>query len=146
METWNYYPFDSSRLALTNCIFGELLATGSSKAYVTSSVCDGTGGYFSATDSARVIAVNSTFECPVVSRSRSNVQMIYSNIETSVGGDQIVAESDGGIALLNTQFNALPRAYDTAVVLVLGIFPPPRVETGRTRAVERRGDDYSRIV
>jgi len=135
VDTWNYYPFNTAKLSLTNCIFGELLASNGSSAYVTSSVCDGTGGYFSATDSAHVSAVSSTMKCPVVARNRSNVQVIYSTIETALGDDQVFAEGSGGLALLNSQCNATPRAYDTANVLVLGIFPPPRVGPGQLVAL-----------
>jgi hypothetical protein len=127
VTTWNYYPFDRSRLSLTNCIFGELLGTGFSQSWLNASTCDGTGGYFSATDSAHVEAVFSTFTCPVFARMRSTVFLIASTIRLLGPIATITAERAGSILLANCTVNGIPKAYDTSLVVLGGIDGPARV-------------------
>lgn len=130
--TWNYYPFDSTKLSLTNCIFGELLAEGRSTVTMTGSTCDATGGYFSSTDSAHIQATYSTFNCMVVARMRSNMFLIQSTIWQAGPMAGITTERAGGIILANCTFNAIPNAFDTSMIVVAGIDPPARMVGGQT--------------
>ncbi len=56
---WNFYPVDSSEIYIDSCIYGESLGFLNSITKITNSTCDGTGGYFGATDNSKTYVYDS---------------------------------------------------------------------------------------
>jgi hypothetical protein len=71
LTTWNLYPSDSVQLVVNSSVFGELLAQGSCRATIQSSICDGTGGYIGSESKATLLFLGSLINTQVVSRDRS---------------------------------------------------------------------------
>ena len=71
LTTWNLYPGDSLTLVLNSCVFGELLAQGSCRATIQSSICDGSGGYIGSESQATLLFLGCLINTQVVSRDRS---------------------------------------------------------------------------
>ncbi len=59
VEAWNFYPVDSSEIAIDSCIFGESIGFGNGITKVYNSTCDGSGGYFGGMNNSRTYVFNS---------------------------------------------------------------------------------------
>ena len=120
VETWNLYPSASSSVAVTNCIFGEILAMGKSRSMVTNSICDGSGGYVGSTDTAQMTMVQCQIAPDVVAKSLSQIFMTSCNIPDGA----INTDNDAIIGLFNCTFGAQPRAGEGSGVLIMGVDDP----------------------
>ena len=52
VTTWNLYPWGEAHVRIHDSLLGEILSEGDSKAYVTGSVIDGSGGYLGAKENS----------------------------------------------------------------------------------------------
>lgn len=59
VQTWSFYLFDSSQVAIDSCQLGEIGTQQSSIMSANNTIADGSGGYFWATDSSFTSATNS---------------------------------------------------------------------------------------
>lgn len=66
VKTWNFYPAGTTKLSITGCTVGEVIAFGEARVTFQDSTCDGTGGYFRAEGKSVVRAEKCTFTCAVV--------------------------------------------------------------------------------
>ncbi len=75
LQTWSLYVFDSSSIDISGCILGEVGSMGRSWVTATGFFCDGSGGYFWASDTSVTIASQSSVTSYV--RSEKNGFMIF---------------------------------------------------------------------
>jgi len=112
VRAWNFYSFGAARLQVANCIFGEIIAYESSVAVVENSICDGSGGYVSASHNAALILFRSLVSTQVISRDRG----ILVGAASAFLGSHIIADDFAGMALLNVEYSHAPRAQGAAVI------------------------------
>jgi hypothetical protein len=110
---WNVYPFDDTLLRLEKTIFGEILASDSSRSEIHTSICDGSGGFVSSDLESELIFIFSTILTQTISRGRSLVLLA----ESSLPVHRVSAEGASSMILLNTQPAFRPTVVDTAVVV-----------------------------
>ncbi|NUM32318.1 MAG: T9SS type A sorting domain-containing protein [Bacteroidetes bacterium] len=77
VQTWSMYVFDSSKIIIYDCILGEVGSQNKSGIYASNYLCDGSGGYFWATDTSVIFADNVTVYTTV--RSERNALIILAN-------------------------------------------------------------------
>lgn len=120
VQTWNLYAFDSSSIDITGSIVGEVGSMGRSFVTAQGVLCDGSGGYYWATDTTLSIAVNST----VFSSIRSQGNGIFLFGYSSVNG---VASAVGNSVMIVTQSSAPqdPVPYERSIAWRVHINPLP---------------------
>jgi hypothetical protein len=106
---WGLYNGDNAVVNITDCIAGEIGSHNKSSTTCTRVFCDGTGGYFWATDTATQTAIQSTFTCDV--RSEGNGLVVAGFGSIWIGG-QASAIDNSLLFLLQTPVLAEPIAYD----------------------------------
>lgn len=125
VRVWNFYSFDSYRLAVTNSIFGEIIAFGRSEATVQNSLCDGSGGYVGAFDDASVLLTLSQITARVIARARGRIIALGSAINSFIPH----AADNGIIALFHSTFPALPTIEAGSVATVVSVDEPRQAQT-----------------
>jgi len=127
VRIWNLYSFDDCELTVANSIFGEILAMGSSDAFVQNSICDGSGGYVGCQDDATLLFVNSQITAPVIARGRGQLSLLLSTLQTHIPH----AADNGVIALFNSSFPGLPTVEAGSVGVVMGVDEPKQAPVER---------------
>ncbi len=117
---WNLYALGTADLSVTNSVFGEILSMGRGNVTVTSSICDGSGGYVGSQDSSRMQFIQSSIRAPVLARGVSQWVGIQSGIQNFTPR----AADNGVLALFHCTFPALPEVGPGAVAAVIGIDEP----------------------
>ncbi len=117
---WNLYALGTAELAVNNSVFGEILSMGRGNVTVTSSICDGSGGYVGSQDSSRMQFIQSSIRAPVLARGVSQWVGIQSGIQNFTPR----AADNGVLALFHCTFPALPEVGPGAVAAVIGIDEP----------------------
>lgn len=112
VNTWNFYPSAGSRVEITSCIFGEILAQDSSYVVVYNSVCDGSGGYVGALGCSFMILYGCLVQSPVISRDSG----ILVGGQSAFLGSNVTADELAAIALFNTSYAQEPVAYTAGVI------------------------------
>jgi len=120
VQTWNLYVFDSSSIDISGSIVGEVGSMGRSFVTAQGVLCDGSGGYYWATDTSLSIAVTST----VLSSIRSQGNGIFVFGYGSVNG---VASAVGNSVMIVTQSSTPqePVPYERGVAWRVHINPLP---------------------
>ncbi|MFO7891353.1 MAG: T9SS type A sorting domain-containing protein [bacterium] len=110
--TWSFYVSQHARLAVNNCVFGELLSQDSSRVVVDNSVCDGTGGYLGALNNSFLMVTRSFVSSQVISRDRG----VLVGAESAFWGSHIAADESSIMFLANTARSIEPQAHSSAVI------------------------------
>ena len=110
VQTWSLYAFDSSKVTIFNSTLGEVGTQNKSKINASNILLDGSGGYFWATDTAAIIASNST----IYSTTRSEKYGIFISAYNTMpfSGPTAIGNSIV-VSVQNTLANA-PLAYDNS--------------------------------
>ncbi|HMT27933.1 MAG TPA: T9SS type A sorting domain-containing protein, partial [Bacteroidia bacterium] len=118
VQTWSLYVFDTSSINITGCIVGEVGNMGTSFVTATGVLCDGSGGYYWATDTSFSIAVSSTVFTNV--RSQGNAIFVFGYGSVN-GGASAIANS----VMIVTQSNLPqdPIPYEHAIAWLVNINP-----------------------
>ncbi|MBL0340413.1 MAG: hypothetical protein IPP71_05475 [Bacteroidetes bacterium] len=130
VQTWSLYVFDSSSIAITGCIVGEVGSMGRSYVVAQGVFCDGSGGYYWTNDTSFSIAISST----VFTSIRSQGSGIFVFGYGSVNGS---AAAIGNSVLIVTQ-SSLPQdpiPYDNGVAWLVNINPIPVSYVNSTVAI-----------
>jgi hypothetical protein len=130
VQTWSLYVFDSSFINLTGCIVGEVGSQGTSQIIAQNVFCDGTGGYYWATDQSFSVAGGSSVSSNV--RSERNGLMIFgygsvNGTATAIGNSLLVVVQssspqdpvpyDGSVAWYAKINGITPSFVDTFVII-----------------------------
>jgi hypothetical protein len=111
--TWNLYASMTSNVTVSNCVFGELLSQNNARAFITNSVCDGTGGYVGAFNESFLIIAGSLIKTQLISRDAA----LLVSASSALLGPEINADETSIMFLANTTRIAEPRAHASAVLL-----------------------------
>lgn len=127
VSTWSLYVFDNSRVEVTGSIYGESGTQGRSQLIASSVFCDGSGGFFWATDTSVSIASGTTVSSYV--RSEKNGILIF-----GYGSVGIAATAIGKSVLIVVQSSLLqdPVAEEGSVVWYQSIDGPVTGYTDNT--------------
>jgi hypothetical protein len=132
VNTWSFYPSDSSYLEVTSSIFGECVGMGNTEYLVQSAFCDGSGGHIETTDNSMGVVLLSSMMCDVISKMHSVLFIGYSSILLG----NIWATNSSVMVLINTNIPAKPEAYDTSIVFVDAVTGPSTVHSYQTVEVK----------
>ncbi|PKP04622.1 MAG: hypothetical protein CVU11_04395 [Bacteroidetes bacterium HGW-Bacteroidetes-6] len=91
VQTWSLYSFDTVFVDVHSCIVGEIGSFGYSQVFTSSTMIDGSGGYFFANDNSICLAGFSTTTSAV--RSQRDGIMIYANGSILNGAVEALNES-----------------------------------------------------
>lgn len=83
VQTWSFYVFDSSYVAIDNCILGEVGTQQTANVVAQDMLLDGSGGYFWATDTSFVYALNVTSYATTRSEKSGIFLLAYSEMPFS---------------------------------------------------------------
>jgi len=113
VQTWNLYASTISNITVSNCVFGEMLTQDSSRAFITNSVCDGTGGYLGAFNQSFMLIAGSLIKSQVISRHSA----VLVSASSGLLGSEIDADETSIMFLANSTRFAEPEAHTSAVIL-----------------------------
>lgn len=80
VQTWSFYVFDSSYVAIDNCTLGEVGTQQTANVVAQDILLDGSGGYFWATDTSFVYALNVTSYATTRSEKSGIFLLAYSEM------------------------------------------------------------------
>ena len=111
VQTWSFYVFDSSYVAINNCTLGEVGTQQTANVVAQNMLLDGTGGYFWATDTSFTYAVNVTSYSTTRSEKNGIFLLAYSEMPfaapTATGSSLVISAQN------NTAADPVP--YDGAL-------------------------------
>ncbi len=84
LDTWNFYAFDDTEVAIRNSLFGEALAFGQGTVRIHDSVCDGSGGYIGAREDGRIFVFDSELRCNIVCDGNGVLAMVDGEVTGNV--------------------------------------------------------------
>ncbi|MBI4722087.1 MAG: hypothetical protein HY769_03675 [Candidatus Stahlbacteria bacterium] len=124
VRAWNLYFFGGggSNITLKGSIFGECIAStiDSSKTFLMNTTCDGYGGHIGAAGSSFLISFFTSLYTDALMEDHSISMLFLTNF---MWGHLIVR--DMAISVLYNTILANPiQVYDSATVLVTGLYPP----------------------
>lgn len=120
VNTWSFYPADSSYLVATSSIFGECVGMGGSEYLIQNAFCDGSGGHIETSGQSFGIIFLSSAMCDVITKGRSVLVVGYSSILLGT----VWATGSSVMALINTSLPGMPVVYDTSIVFVDAVTAP----------------------
>jgi hypothetical protein len=111
VNTWSFYVFDSSYVAISNCTLGEVGTQQTAQVVAQDMLLDGSGGYFWATDTSFTYALNVTSYSTTRSEKNGIFLLAYSDMPfaapTSTGNSLVISAQN------NTAADPFP--YDNAL-------------------------------
>lgn len=111
VQTWSFYVFDSSYVAIDNCTLGEVGTQQTSQVVAQDMLLDATGGYFWATDTSFIYAVNISSYATTRSERNGIFLLAYSDMPfsapTATGSSLVISAQN------NTALDPIP--YDNAL-------------------------------
>lgn len=120
VQTWSMYVFDSSKIFIDSCVLGEVGSQNKSGVIAVNYVCDGSGGYFWATDTSVIFANNVIVYTTV--RSERNSLVILANSWLPFSSPSAIHKSI--LVSAQNRLASPPIAYDQSVVWNLKIDYP----------------------
>jgi len=120
VQTWSLYIFDSSVVNISGCILGEVGSMGRSWVTTSGFFCDGSGGYFWATDTSITIASGSSTTTTV--RSERNGFMIFGYGSISNGTADAINNSM--LIVVQSSVPQDPTPYDGSVAWFANMSQP----------------------
>ncbi|MCK4395001.1 T9SS type A sorting domain-containing protein [candidate division WOR-3 bacterium] len=128
VNTWSFYPADTSYLEVISCIFGECVGMGNTEYLIQNAFCDGSGGHIETTDNATGLIFLSSLICDVITKSQSILIVGYSSILLG----NIWATGSSIMLLVNASIPDMPEVFDTSLVFIDAITGPSTANTYET--------------
>lgn len=126
VTSWNFYCNGQTRLTLTSCLFGELIAGDAGEAWAVQSLCDGSGGYLGAFGDSRLVMFLSTNLSQTTAGDSAVVYVVHSALLSPV----VDVRDDALLLLVNALCQGDPRPRDGAAVFD-GRLEEVRAEVGQ---------------
>ncbi len=128
LQTWSVYLFDSSQANISGCILGEVGAMGNSRITANSFYCDGSGGYFWASESGITFASNVSVASIV--RSEKSGIMVFAYGSVNNGGAAAIGNSL--LVVVQSSLPSDPVVNDGATAWFLQVDAPTVTYTEST--------------
>ncbi len=75
VDTWNIYGEENAVIRVSDCLFGESMAAGTSSIEICDSTCDGSGGYVGSDNGSKMRLSNCKITCLVIARENSRMTL-----------------------------------------------------------------------
>lgn len=128
VQTWSLYPMNTSKIAVSSCILGEIGAQGSAEVFTSSIFVDGSGGFMWGTDTTFTMAFSTALTTHI--RSQGNGIVIYAYSPLTAGA--AIATNNSTLIVLQSSIPDEPVAYDGASLWNLNIKSP---SAGNTNSI-----------
>ena len=125
VNTWSFYPADTSYLEISNSIFGECVGMGNTEYLIQNAFCDGSGGHIETTDNTVGMIFLSSLMCDVITNGHSVLVIGYSSILLG----NIWATGSSIMLLINANIPNIPQALDTSIVFIDAVTGPSTANT-----------------
>jgi hypothetical protein len=120
IRAWNLYFYANTALTLRSSIFGECLGSDSSNTFIMNAVCDGFGGHIGASGSSVFISFLMTLYTDALMEQNSLSMFVL----TSFVLGHLIARDMAVSISYNTVFANPVQVYDSATVMIAGLYPP----------------------
>ncbi len=150
IDTWNLYPQADAHVTVRDSLLGEILSLENSRVRMERTLIDGTGGFFGARDTSRIVAEDCRFTCTIEATQQSTIELRSSSVEpypidpTGVW-TRFGAYDDGRLFAEQTPVLTVPALDGRGLIAVSYLHEPPqsppageRDPGGRRRAVQPR--------
>ncbi len=81
VDTWNLYPQADAHVTVRDSHLGEILSLENSRVWMERTTIDGTGGFFGARDTSRIIASDCRFTCTIEAAQASTIELHSSIVD-----------------------------------------------------------------
>lgn len=132
VRAWNLYFGDSTNLTIKSSIFGECLASDSSRTAVSNAICDGNGGHIGATGRSFFLTFFTSLYTDALNEQQSVSMFFLSNF---MRGNLIARDMATSLAY-NTVFANPVLVYDSATVMIAGLHPPSPAYINDTLSIQ----------
>ncbi len=120
IRAWNLYFYGETNLTLKSSIFGECLSADSNKTTLMQTTCDGFGGHIGATGSSFLITFFTSLYTDALMEGHSVSILLLTNF---IFG-HLIARDRALSVIYNTILANPILVYDSAAVMVTGLYPP----------------------
>ncbi|OYD13659.1 hypothetical protein CH333_10595 [candidate division WOR-3 bacterium JGI_Cruoil_03_44_89] len=120
IRAWNLYFFGNTDFTLKSSIFGECLSSDSSKTTLMNTTCDGFGGHIGASGSSFFLTFFATLYTDALMEENSISMFLLTNFMFG----HLIARDMAVSVIYNTILANPIQIYDSATVMVTGLYPP----------------------
>lgn len=85
IDTWNFYPQSSAHVSFFDSVVGEILSMEDSRVWMERTTVDGTGGFFGARDTSRIVTNDCRFTCTIEAAQEASIELHSSSAEPYPG-------------------------------------------------------------
>ncbi len=132
IRAWNLYFCGETNLTLKSSIFGECLSDNSNSTTLMSTTCDGFGGHIGASGSSFLIAFLTSLYTDALMEGHSVSILLLTNF---IFG-HLIARNMAISIIYNTILAHPILAYDSATVMVTGLYPPSPAHINDTLSIK----------
>jgi len=132
VQAWNLYFFGGTDLTLKSSIFGECLSADSSKTAIMNATCDGSGGHIGASGSSFLVTFFTTLYTDALMEGHSTSMLLLTNF---IFG-HLIARDMAVSVIYNTILANPIQVYDSATVMVTGLYPPSPAYVDDTLSIQ----------
>ncbi|MFQ5905375.1 MAG: hypothetical protein ACE5JA_02275, partial [bacterium] len=132
IRAWNLYFYDNTELTLRNSIFGECLAADSSRPTIMNATCDGFGGHIGASGSSFFLSFLTSLYTDALMEGHSLSMFFLTNFALG----KLIAQDRAVSLTYNSIMSSPALVYDSATVMVTGLYPPSPAYVNDTLSVQ----------
>jgi hypothetical protein len=130
VDTWNLYPRADAHVTVRDSVLGEILSFENSRVRMERTTIDGTGGFFGARDSSRIVATDCVFTCTIEATQESAIELCASSVEPypadpTGGWTRFGAYDDGRLLAHQTGVFTTPALSGRGLIAVAFLEDPP---------------------
>ncbi|TET83208.1 T9SS type A sorting domain-containing protein, partial [candidate division TA06 bacterium] len=138
VRAWNLYFGDSTDLTIKSSIFGECLASDSSKPTIMNAIWDGNGGHIGATGRSFFLTLFTSLHTDALQEGQS-VSMFFL---TSFLRGNLIARDMAVCLTYNTVLANPVLVDDSATVMIAGLYPPSPAYINDTLSIQGSATMY----
>jgi hypothetical protein len=130
VDTWNLYPQRQARVVVWGSTLGEILSLEDSEVLMSRTTIDGTGGFFGARDSSRIVASDSVLTCTIEASQEATIELHSSEVlpypaDSTGEWTRFGAYDSGRLLADQTPVFTTPALGDRGLIAVSYIANPP---------------------
>ena len=131
IDTWNLYPQADAHVTVRDSLLGEILSLENSRVRMERTTIDGTGGFFGARDTSRIIATDCRFTCTIEATQESTIELRSSSVEPypadpTGAWTRFGAYDDGRLFADQTPVLTTPALAGRGLIAVSYVHEPPQ--------------------
>jgi hypothetical protein len=131
IDTWNLYPQADAHVTVRDSHLGEILSLENSRVWMEGTTIDGTGGFFGARDTSRMIANACRFTCTIEASQESTIELRSSSVEPypidpTGSWTRFGAYDDGRLFADQTPVLTVPALAGRGLIAVSYVHEPPQ--------------------